>query len=535
MTKSQLCQRIELCGSIQALNKDGCCEAIRLLCDILGNNSWKQLLSVIISNKNILSHDDLQKFEKEVYQLLSSNSLYVIQQESTTTIDETLQKEEKRKASLIFPLPRLPIDLITKISLFLNEKDIFQFEQCCRLFYTMINNTRYLKQSNNFNKFTIDNKRFEQLTQSKYSFFKYSKAKTLEFYPITKVYKNDDIEEINKFFDNMSNKWDKIKKIGRNDGLFDNLFRSIKSLSFNEDGMTLFSKMPVQIMFGIDSQLERMKLDHYWNDDDMSIEHYQLVMKEFEDNYNGMKDEIEKQGGKMRKLKVVEHVNSDIYDYRSINGLRCVSTDHLSLMKMSIDLEDILNIRALTCNKRVQFGHHLMNGDINHCNAGDESRPNIETLRLLDFEDDLRYSLHILHNTNVIESLNLHNSCKNLLVQLDISVVGIVENSYKIDTIIESILKKEHYYSLENVNLLLKSRHSYIDWMFTLLKRNVKILKHQFKQLNIGINIDHDPCLYQVIEWNSNVDEKFLSERENVFDDDQQEKEKYDSLLQQWS
>ena len=183
MVKSELCQRIELCGSIQTLNKDGCCAVIRLLFDILDYNSLNRLLTTIISNTNgVVSYNDLQTFEKEFYNLLSSsNSQYVVQKQqshSTTTVtSDTLNNTEKQ----LFPLLRLSIDLVTKTSLYLNQYDIFEFEQCCRLFYTMINNTTYLKQSNTYNTFTIGNTLFKKLAQSQYSFFKYSKATRLEF------------------------------------------------------------------------------------------------------------------------------------------------------------------------------------------------------------------------------------------------------------------------------------------------------------------------------------------------------------------
>ena len=94
MTKSQLCQRIELCGHLQALNKDGCCEAIRLLCDILCSNNLNRLLTATISNPSILSYNDLRKFDKKFHQLLSSNSQYIQQeqQSSTSTIDRLLEQ-----------------------------------------------------------------------------------------------------------------------------------------------------------------------------------------------------------------------------------------------------------------------------------------------------------------------------------------------------------------------------------------------------------------------------------------------------------
>ena len=287
MVKSQLCQRIDLCGSIDQLNKDGCWEVIRLLSDILGKNSLNRLVTIIVSNTHgILSYDDLQKFEKEFDQLLSSNSQYIKEQQSTTTVDtlnnrKTLEKEHVQQS---FPLHRLPIDIIQKTSLFLNEKDIFQFEQCCRLFYTMINNTSYLKQTNNFKTFEITNRRFAQLAQSKYSFFKYSKAMTLQFDNTRTVVDRAYVQAMSEFFGHIHDQWDKIEKIRTIDGLFDNLFNSIKSLRFTNDGIALLSKMPLKIMFGLGSQLERMELNHrFWYYD---IEYFQRLVKEFELNYN---------------------------------------------------------------------------------------------------------------------------------------------------------------------------------------------------------------------------------------------------------
>ena len=101
--------------------------------------------------------------------------------------------------------------------------------------------------------------------------------------------------------------WDKIEKICTNDALFDHLFGSIKSLSFDDDGMALLGKMPVEKMFGMDSQLETMKLNHYWNDS--RVEYFQVLVKEFEEKYISLQNDIKKQGKQMKRLKVVEHRN----------------------------------------------------------------------------------------------------------------------------------------------------------------------------------------------------------------------------------
>ena len=99
-----------------------------------------------------------------------------------STINTTISTSNcKNNNDILFPLFRLPIDLISKTSLFLNKQDILKFEQCCRSFYKMINKTSYLTQSNTFKHFIITQKRLNQMRNCKYSFFKYSKAHRLTF------------------------------------------------------------------------------------------------------------------------------------------------------------------------------------------------------------------------------------------------------------------------------------------------------------------------------------------------------------------
>ena len=301
MLKSNLCERIELCKSIETLSKDGCLAVIRLMSNIISNNNLNCfLINIVLNSNGILSNNHLQEFGKEFEQLLSSHPQY-IQQPSKTITSHKQEKQEKQQKEQLFPLLRLPIDLITNTSLYLDEKDIFQFEQCCRLFYTMINNTKYLKQSNNFKTFIVDNERFDQLTQSQYSFFKYSKATTLEFENTSHVSIDHRNEEVDEFFDNLQNQWRKIEAIDRNGDIFDNIFKSIKSLEFQSDGMALLGKMPVRILFDDESQLETIKFNHYWSNDDpifTKYTQYQFMVQEFEENYESFKYDIEQQGKK---------------------------------------------------------------------------------------------------------------------------------------------------------------------------------------------------------------------------------------------
>ena len=84
------------------------------------------------------------------------------------TNKELILKNESQNNNIL-RLLRLPIDLIFKTSLYLDEKDIYKFEKCCKLFYQIINNSSYLNQSNTFKSFSLEKEQLEVMTQSKNS------------------------------------------------------------------------------------------------------------------------------------------------------------------------------------------------------------------------------------------------------------------------------------------------------------------------------------------------------------------------------
>ena len=145
-TKSLLCHKISLCESIEQLNDEQCFDVMRLMQKELGYDKLNQvLMKVLFSSTQSWSIESLQRIEKEISSNMSNCALSNKAQNAKK--DNELQNENKQ---LLFPLLQLPIDLINNISLFLNEWDISssQFEQCCRLFYRMINNLSYLSKSN---------------------------------------------------------------------------------------------------------------------------------------------------------------------------------------------------------------------------------------------------------------------------------------------------------------------------------------------------------------------------------------------------
>ena len=543
MLKSELCERIELCKSIDKLNRDGCLEVIRLMSNIFDNNILNRLLiGTIVNSNGMLCDNQLQAFGKEFYQLLSSNPKFIQQCSSNTHSNcnhqpKKVKKKEKTEKQL-FPLLRLPIDIITNISFYFKENDIFVFEQCCRLFYTMINNTSYLKQSNNFKTFKVNNDRLEQMIQSRCSFFKYSKARQLQFRGYTDVHLDDTQSQIDEFFNNLQNQWDNIQSIDRNGDLFNSIFTSIKSLEFNQDGMPFVAKMPVRLLFDHESQLETIKFDHYWNDDKVKQCHSSI--EKFEEKYVLFKNEIEQCGKKIKKLRQVLHHNRCSYHHVQIRGLKQLSTYHLRFTEICTKINpfDVINATILTCDNLVRFECNLTEKkQDNNCSCG--ILPKIKTLRLLEFLPSA-LGWDICNNTNVIQSFNLHYTCNNLLIEISRFFQRIVNGWHQVKVAVECILKKQDYYNLQNFNLLIEFEENNIEWFFDLLKQNKQILKYQFKQFNIGLkDVNHN--VYKVIKWNDSIDDKYLDKlrhecKESIIPQHPNNKRKqHRALLNEWS
>ena len=145
----------------------------------------------------------------------------------------------------------------------------------------------------------------------------------------------------------------------------------------------------------------------------------------------------------------------------------------------------------------------------------------------------------ICNNKSVIDTLNLQNSLKNFMLHININCTD-NQTLNKWQNVIESIVKKEHFYKLQNFSILLDVENQHIDWIFKILKKNVQLLKYQFKQFIIGLNIEHSH--YHVLEWNTQIDKKYLACLESLWKRNNEKQEirnqmqdKYWLLIDQWS
>ena len=557
MFRSNLALKISIGELVERLNDDACVDVIKLVQHELGHDSLNALVKkIIIQFTQTLPNESLAKIEKKIRDKYSQHST----SSAVPAIQSNINNTAAVDYDVIFPLLKLSDDLISKTSLFLNKKDIFQFEQCCRLFYQMINNTSYIKQPmcNNFKTFIITKKRLMEMRNDKYSFFKYSKANQLIVNLHTYNYKNEIentennhdpekclVDAINDF----ETTTNKITKMGSYDNWWTSLLKSISILdvgAYTEIGV-LLSLMPIEILFHPDphaSNLKQIAVGHAAIT--KFVKTWDSYMNKFEQEYLQWKKKLEKQGLKIKSLKCIKHCRRSLARSEiAITNPRYIDSKHVWLKGIKVDLT---NDKFLTKQSNpgmkiltIDYSSKFVSNDVS--NTYDsiliDRGLKIETLRILS-------CCKFCNDKVVIDSLNLQNSLKNLTIVLYPSRIFHHVNQEKA---IENILQKNYYYNLENVNIILENTGGHddtkIDWFFKLFKDNHKILKYQFKQLNIAIerivDYDHEKYLYFVLEWNNTMDDKHVDQVKKQFyqmksnvQNHQQFKAKYLSMKTQW-
>ena len=259
--RSSSCVKISIAELVEGLNDDGCINVLRLLQHELGHITLnKTIIHILLqcAKNECLTNNSLIAMENKIKEKYHQH-----QQGQNKTISTINCKDNNNHETrdLIFPLLRLPVDLITTAPSFLNEKDIFKFEQCCRLFYKMINNTSYLNKCSNFKKFNITKKRLNEMKQSDCSFFKYSKASRLH----SVVLSATDASSLTAWINDLETTINRLKKMASYDNWLTNLFGSISILDLRYGLAAFLSQMPIDILFNSDpniSHLQEIFLGH---------------------------------------------------------------------------------------------------------------------------------------------------------------------------------------------------------------------------------------------------------------------------------
>ena len=368
------------------------------------------------------------------------------------------------------------------------------------------------------------------MVNPKCSFYKYSHSDTLSLYATRNICdkQGNKIETQNVSWIHISKleeKWDDIEAVDQfYHQLLVNLFKNIKTLEIGAYSMHLLHKLPLSILFNSQSNLCKAKFAHCPEWDEIGA--YTSIC-EFDKQYQDLKHEAKQTGQQLKKLQLVEHIVPQCFGLRrgcKIHGPAYIDTVHLSIKRMNITHGNKINhlfanIKILTLINRFTLDESDLeemkyNGEFDIC-----------TLRLINFlhtHDGYHGDLHlnnssICDNEQLIKKLNLQSSLKNLTMNINFGN-DIMESDWIQG--FKNIFTKNHFYNLNNVNILLETEMINIQTFFDILKENLSVLKYQFKQLNIGLRV-YDALsvvdgkeVYYVFEWNANINDNILMKKQ---------------------
>lgn len=203
MDGSHLWYKICIYERLESLNEDQLDQVVNFIkndlnCTIpstISNHvpSCEQIGKAILFNKNeqLLNTNSLADLWRFV-QTLTVNVNNVTKTDTKNSNDHesshssVSMKKSLKVKPLIFPLLKLPVDLIIHTSLFLNDKTIIVFERCCRCLYQLTNNTLFISKSN-FKTLSVDKLggrkeafKMKYISQHPCDFFKFCKLTKLE-------------------------------------------------------------------------------------------------------------------------------------------------------------------------------------------------------------------------------------------------------------------------------------------------------------------------------------------------------------------
>ena len=316
MIKSRLCIKTKLCELIESLDQDECQQAINFLgqqcCSNLQNLLIKLLFAHDSNGQEFLTNESLSRLEEyvtninhdtlkqssnpikhDVIQTADGGELNSNQQPSQSEarnnalLHDNFTPNANKLSNSVFPLMKLPIQMLKSICYFIKRNDILIFEQTCRVFYQLINNISFLKTYNGFKKLIITKENLMKIAKGncacnncnncnncndvKYDLFKWSKCKHLLFNskfkfdpdraannynPCEYNYGHDEEAlysyQFNDFAMCCQKSLETIFDLCQNNHYYSNwiidVFKSIETLTFNHDSRVLLLYVPVEIV-----------------------------------------------------------------------------------------------------------------------------------------------------------------------------------------------------------------------------------------------------------------------------------------------
>ena len=514
MKRSRLCSKIQICEYLESASEKQTLEVIEWIKQELECNNMNELLiKVFMKSKELFTNDAL-------INISNKTNVNNINKKESISIANNKHSKTNNNDRIILPLLKLPNDLINNIALFLNEKDLMYFERCNRMLYKMINNAAFLQKCRNFKKFLLTDDKLDQIVSQRSDCYQYSFAHELEF----DVYDWKDKFKSMMFYGSDSYKY--------NSNWLTSLFKSIVKLDFGSKGMPemLLDLMHVELLFDKhDSNLSQVTVSNFLDES--------VSFKSFRRKYLKYFNQESKH---LRQIKILDMMTVYGTTPGSFTSVSASSNEidkysmfhmiHLKLVDFVVDCKSFTNfspyLKRLTLSWCDLSSNDSISNDNHNSNNNKKKKNdvNIDTLRLISIHNEALQD--ILFKESFINEMNFESNLKNLTIK--------IQTPDKNMGYLSSILKKEHLFNLENVNVLFLTHMSnqlWINYFFDILIQNIRHLKHQFKQLHFGIrkyewNEASQRYLngYSFFSLNSTVDTTFINKQKKQWNSLQYDK-----------
>ena len=239
----------------------------------LGCDNLNQLIiKIVLTSKRLLTNENLEHLSTKI------NNNRIFSAPAPNKTNSRIMSDDDHYQYVLFPLFKLPIDLITNTLLFLNEKQLLLIECCNRILYQMINNYTFLKKCKTFKHFRLTNRFLDNYnaTQHQFDCYKYCAAKVFEFdlymseRHVGPANNRNNRNYLGLFFlwqQETRKKFSNMIDLGcKSNPYYSNwltmLFKSIETLVFDADGMLLLDLLPIELLFDKEhSQLKRLRME----------------------------------------------------------------------------------------------------------------------------------------------------------------------------------------------------------------------------------------------------------------------------------
>ena len=174
--ESRLSYKTRICEFVGSISEEKSLEVLEWIKEELECHDLNQLIiKILMKSKQLFTNDNLEHLSKKISEDSNSSDHTPIYNKNFRHTTDNRNKNVSPSTSdkqIVFPLFKLPIDLITNTLLFLNEKQLLLIERCNRILYRMINNYLFLKKCRNFKNFQLDDDLLDKISNQQIECYK---------------------------------------------------------------------------------------------------------------------------------------------------------------------------------------------------------------------------------------------------------------------------------------------------------------------------------------------------------------------------